>query len=114
MKSICLAVAILAAQPAFGQTKAKAQNVPDIPYESVPGFLKLPPNLYLGEGIGVATNSKGHVFVYTRRREASRLAAAERSSSISRGKTAIPAYELPQSPTAVGARTEGDETPGAA
>ena len=39
---------------------------PEIPYESVPSFLKLPPNLYLGEGIGVATNSKGHVFVYTR------------------------------------------------
>src|SRR5204862_4121953 len=38
----------------------------EIPYESVPDFLKLPPNLYLGEGIGVATNSKGHVFVYTR------------------------------------------------
>ena len=29
-------------------------------------FLKLPTNLYLGEAIGVATNSKGHVFVYTR------------------------------------------------
>ena len=46
--------------------KAKAQNVPEIPFESVPNFLKLPPNLYLGEGIGVATNSKGHIFVYTR------------------------------------------------
>ncbi len=46
--------------------KAKAQNVPEIPYESVPHFLKLPQNLYLGEGIGVATNSKGHIFVYTR------------------------------------------------
>ena len=46
--------------------KAKAENVPAIPYESVPNLLKLPPNLYLGEGIGVATNSKGHVFVYTR------------------------------------------------
>jgi sugar lactone lactonase YvrE len=50
----------------FAQTKAKAQNVPEIPYESVPNFLKLPPNLYLGESMGVATNSKGHVFVYTR------------------------------------------------
>ncbi len=46
--------------------KAKAENVPEIPFDSVPNFLKLPPNLYLGEGIGVATNSKGHVFVYTR------------------------------------------------
>ena len=48
------------------RAKAKAENVPEIPFESVPNFLKLPPNLYLGEGIGVATNSKGHVFVYTR------------------------------------------------
>src|SRR5947209_7049952 len=57
---------LLAAGPGHAQTKAKAQNVPEIPFESVPNFLKLPPNLYLGEGIGVATNSKGHVFVYTR------------------------------------------------
>src|SRR5688572_31674939 len=46
--------------------RAKAQNVPEIPFESVPNFLKLPPNLYLGEGIGVARNSKGHVFIFTR------------------------------------------------
>src|SRR5262245_36534919 len=46
--------------------RAKAQNVPEIPFESVPNFLKMPPGLYLGEGIGVATNSKGHIFVYTR------------------------------------------------
>ena len=46
--------------------RAKAENVPEIPFESVPNFLKMPPGLYLGEGIGVATNSKGHVFVYTR------------------------------------------------
>jgi len=52
--------------PSWAQTQAKATGVPDIPFESVPNFLKLPPNLYLGEGIGVATNSKGHVFVYTR------------------------------------------------
>jgi len=58
--------ALLVGAPASAQSKAKAQNVPDIPFESVPNFLKFPPNIYLGEGIGVATNSKGHVFVYTR------------------------------------------------
>src|SRR6266705_1375852 len=52
--------------PAQMTARAKARNVPEIPFESVPNFLKLPPNLYLGEGIGVATNSKGHIFVYTR------------------------------------------------
>jgi hypothetical protein len=65
--SIGVAVAVLlASAPLVAQSKAKAQNVPEIPYDSVPNFLKLPPNVYLGEGIGVATNSKGHVFVYTR------------------------------------------------
>ncbi len=52
--------------PAQMSARAKAQNVPVIPFESAPDFLKLPSNLYLGEGIGVATNSKGHIFVYTR------------------------------------------------
>jgi sugar lactone lactonase YvrE len=60
-----LAVAAIGA-PLLAQSKAKAQNVPEIPYDSVPNFLKLPTGLYLGEAIGVATNSKGHVFVYTR------------------------------------------------
>jgi hypothetical protein len=72
MRSVFIS-AVLAAG-AYGQTltpaqlnaRAKAQNVPEIHFQSVPNFLKLPPNLYLGEGIGVATNSKGHVFVYTR------------------------------------------------
>jgi len=64
--ALCIACLLLApASSAFAQ-KAKAQNVPEIPYESVPNFLKLPAGLYLGESMGVATNSKGHVFVYTR------------------------------------------------
>jgi hypothetical protein len=67
--SICtciVAAALAASAPLSAQSKAKAQNVPEIAYESVPNVLKFPPNIYLGEGIGVATNSKGHVFVYTR------------------------------------------------
>jgi len=69
-------VALLCVQPHFAQAqtltqaqmtaKAKAQNVPEIPFDSAPNFLKLPNGLYLGEGIGVATNSKGNIFVYTR------------------------------------------------
>ena len=71
----CGFLALLFAAPLFAQTpaqvnaRAKAQNVPEIPFESVPNFLKFPANLYMGEGIGVATNSKGHVFVYTRSQE---------------------------------------------
>jgi sugar lactone lactonase YvrE len=60
------AIVLLAAAPAGAQSKAKAQNVPEMAYDTMPNFFKLPPNLFFGEGIGVATNSKGHVFVYTR------------------------------------------------
>jgi hypothetical protein len=41
-------------------------SVPEISYDSVPDFLKLPSDLYLGEVAGVAVNSKGHVFVFSR------------------------------------------------
>jgi len=65
-----IAVAVLAAGHAVSaqqQTFGGAQlAVPEIPFDSVPNFLKLPDKLYLGEVPGVATNSKGHVFVYTR------------------------------------------------
>lgn len=43
----------------------KAINAPDIKYEVVRDFMKLPPNVYMGEGIGVGQNSKGHLFVNT-------------------------------------------------
>ena len=66
LASCLFAGALLCSGRVFAQAKAKAQNVPEIPYESVPNFLKMPPGLYLGEAMGVATNSKGHVFVYTR------------------------------------------------
>lgn len=46
--------------------QAKAQNVPEMPYDIETNFLKLPPNLYLGETPGVAMNSKGHIFAFTR------------------------------------------------
>jgi len=47
--------------------RAKAQNVPEIPFESVPNFFKMPPDVYFGEAMGVARNSKGNIFVYHRR-----------------------------------------------
>lgn len=42
------------------------QSVPEIPYESVANFLKLPADLHLGEVSGVAVNSRKHVFVFSR------------------------------------------------
>src|SRR5580704_10334645 len=61
-----LILPMLAAAPALAQRKASIENVPDIPYSSAPNFLKPPPGEYLGESVAVATNSKGHVFVYHR------------------------------------------------
>src|SRR3954471_516955 len=61
---ICLAVS-----PLFFSVSAFAQaptNVPEIPYDSAPDFLNTGDNPILGEAVGVATNSKGHVFVFTR------------------------------------------------
>jgi hypothetical protein len=43
-----------------------AQQPPQIPYRSVPGITQLPPDLYFGEVSGVAVNSKGHLFVFSR------------------------------------------------
>ena len=60
------AVACAGVAPLMAQTKATAENVPTIPHSSVPNFFKLPADLYLGEGIGIATNSKGHIFIYHR------------------------------------------------
>src|SRR5262245_22794097 len=47
-------------------TTVIAQNVPTINFESAPNALTLPDDIYLGEVGGVATNSRGDIFVYTR------------------------------------------------
>ena len=59
MKHISSALLLLVAGTLFAQ-------VPEIPYDSAPNLLKLPEHTYLGEAAGVATNSKGNIFVYTR------------------------------------------------
>jgi DNA-binding beta-propeller fold protein YncE len=56
-----LLLTALGAYPATAQTP-----VPEIAFESAPNPLALPDDIYLGETAGVATNSKGDVFVYTR------------------------------------------------
>jgi DNA-binding beta-propeller fold protein YncE len=43
-----------------------AQQVPVIRYDSVPDPVKLPKDVHFGEVAGVAVNSKGHVFVFSR------------------------------------------------
>src|ERR1700681_1013139 len=61
MKTCLFALFVLLAAPVFGQ-----QSVPEIPFDSIPEFLKLPPGMNFGEVPGVAVNFKGHVFVFTR------------------------------------------------
>jgi NHL repeat len=56
-----VAAFMLLSPAAFAQ-----QSAPEIPYDSVPDALKLPPDLYMGEAAGVAVNSKGHIFVFHR------------------------------------------------
>ena len=60
MRGLMLVIAglagVLAQQPA----------VPEIAYDADPNFLKLPENMYFGEVAGVAVNSQGHVFAFSR------------------------------------------------
>ncbi len=61
MKRYFISALLLVCSVASGQ-----QSAPEIPYESVPDFLKLPADMNFGEVAGVAVNSKGHVFVFSR------------------------------------------------
>src|SRR5262249_14292167 len=48
-------------------SSAEAQTMPPtIQFESVPNPLKLPADVHLGEVAGVAVNSKGNIFVFSR------------------------------------------------
>ena len=62
-----IALSLLAAIPASAQVAATAQNVPDMPYEAVPGFFHgIPAGDYLGELQGIAGFSFGHYKLYPR------------------------------------------------
>ena len=60
---LCLVAAVLLSAGTFVSAQL---SIPEIPYDSVPNLLKLPDDIYIGEAVGVATNSKGNMFVYTR------------------------------------------------
>ena len=45
---------------------SSGQTVPEIPFDSVADFFELPQGMNFGEVPGVAVNSRGHVFVFTR------------------------------------------------
>ena len=52
-----------AAEP---QQNVQMTTAPEIPFDSVPDFFRLPEGMNFGEVPGVAVNSKGHIFVFTR------------------------------------------------
>ena len=60
-----ISVLVLLAHPVLAQESPSGpgiQSAPEIPFDSVP-FLKLTADRNLGEVLGVAVNSKGHVIV---------------------------------------------------
>ena len=61
MKSCSLWLLLVVSSSLAQQTPA-----PKINYRSVPEFLKLPRNVFLGEAAGVAVNSQKHIFVLSR------------------------------------------------
>jgi hypothetical protein len=61
MKRYSLAIVALLAWPALAQ-----QRVPELRFTSVPDYPTLPDGMNFGEVPGVAVNSRGHVFVFTR------------------------------------------------
>jgi DNA-binding beta-propeller fold protein YncE len=61
MNRFSVVVLVLLALSAFSQSAP-----PQIPFDADVDFLKLPPDLYLGEAAGVAVNSQKHIFVFSR------------------------------------------------
>jgi hypothetical protein len=61
VKRHLFAVAMLLAGSAFAQ-----QRTPEISFTSVPEYPNLPAGMNFGEVPGVAVNSRGHVFVFSR------------------------------------------------
>ena len=61
MKTATLALFCLLAASVFAQ-----QAVPEIQFDSNPDFFKLPDDLHFGETAGVAVNSQGQVYVFSR------------------------------------------------
>lgn len=77
MKTLCIALLVVVSAPSV-----LAQNPPDIVFDATTDFLKLPAGMNFGEVPGVAVNSKGHVFVFTRSNSASGPAYAPTAAQL--------------------------------
>jgi NHL repeat len=61
MKTWLVTLFVLVAAPLYGQ-----QAAPEIPFESVPNFFKLPAGMNFGEVPGIAVDASGNIYVFTR------------------------------------------------
>jgi streptogramin lyase len=77
MKALMIACFALLAGSALAQ-----QTAPEIAFDSVPDFPKLPEGMNFGEVPGVAVNSKGHIFVFTRSNSATGSAYAPAAAQL--------------------------------
>ena len=66
MKHVLRPVLLVSAVLAIGGSLAAQLRIVEIPYEAADPLKGLPEDVYIGEVAGVATNSRGHLFVYTR------------------------------------------------
>jgi hypothetical protein len=64
--AFCGGLATLRPHPLAAQSKATATDVPEIPYDAVPNFFKNPAGIYPGESMGIATDSKGNIYLFHR------------------------------------------------
>ncbi|HEY4078398.1 MAG TPA: peptidyl-alpha-hydroxyglycine alpha-amidating lyase family protein [Rhizomicrobium sp.] len=65
--AIAAVLVVSSTLPALPQAAATAAaTAPDLPYEAMPNFFRVPAGDYLGELQGIATNSKGHIFAFFR------------------------------------------------
>jgi sugar lactone lactonase YvrE len=74
---VAVLASVLPAVPLIAQ-----QSVPEIAFDSVADFPKLPDAMNFGEVPGVAVNSKGHVFVFTRSNSAAGPAYAPTAAQL--------------------------------
>jgi hypothetical protein len=63
MKYLALVVLFLFGTSLSAQDMPKA---PEIPFRVVDDFLKIPSDMIMAEAVGVAINSKGHIFILNR------------------------------------------------
>ena len=65
-RTMTFILGLTAAALAFTASMIAQTSAPEMAFDTNADFLKMPANTFLGEVAGVATNSKGNIFVFTR------------------------------------------------